>query len=414
MTDAEQRALDAGLKIVDWDIELGEEFRHRLPSVSVNEAAHAHAGRCGAFYSSAARGFFVLTRFDWITEVFNNPELFSSREGVHLFLREPMGHRPMPMQMDPPEHTQVRRLLAPFFTPAQVQGKFEQEARVMCREIIDRVAATGSCEAISEFGEPVAASISLNYMGVSPSLANELKGAVKQRARPSTVGEDKTAYHQGVSTIRDVFLDVLAARRKQPADDIPSALLQARIGGEPLADELILNLCCTTFAAGVHTTSTQLGFVYYYLARDPALRRRIVDDPKTIPSAIEEFMRFESSAVLNGRVATRDMVFHGIQLRAGDRLILALSAGNRDPSVFSDPDRIDFDRQPNRHLSLGAGVHRCIGSYLARMIMNVALEEWHKFIPAYELGDISGVTYELSANGRISEVPLTFKPQKLH
>jgi cytochrome P450 len=116
--------------------------------------------------------------------------------------------------------------------------------------------------------------------------------------------------------------------------------------------------------------------------------------------------------VLAGRVATRDVLFHGVQLAAGDRVIFALSAGNRDPAVFEDPDRIDFDRSNKQQLSLGSGPHRCIGSYQARMIMQIALEEWHRDIPHYALGDMSGITYELSANGRMSAVPLVFEPQR--
>lgn len=411
MNDAAQRATDAGLSVVEWDIELGEEFRRQLPSVSVNNAARQYAGDKGMFYSSAARGFFVVTSHAMIKQVLNDWELFSSREGTHLFLREPMAHRPLPMQMDPPEHTKVRRLLAPFFTPTRVEGKYRDEARSITRSILDRIVSAGTCEAISEVGEPIAAAITLNNMGVSPSLADELKGAVKLRSKPSTVGTEKADYQKGVATIRDVFLDILEKRRQEPAEDIPSALLAAKIDDQPLDDNMILNLCCTAFAAGVHTSSTQLGFVFYYLARDPALRRRIVDDPACIPQAIEEFLRYESSAVLGGRVATREAVFHGVQLKPGDRVVTANIAGNRDPAVFKDPDRIDFDRKTNQHLSLGAGPHRCIGSYQARMILQIALEEWHTRIPEYALGDMSKVNYELSANGRMSEVPLVFNPQ---
>jgi cytochrome P450 len=410
MLDTEQRVRAAGVQVVNWDVEADPAFLRQLPSVSVNDAARRYAGDKGVFYSNAARGFFVVTRHDMITEALNDAGLFSSREGTHLFLREPMPHRPLPMQMDPPEHTQVRALIARFFTPARVKGKYLDEARAITRGIIKRVAATGTCDAISDLGEPIAAAITLNGMGVSPSLADELKSAVRSRSRPSTVGQDKSNYQRGVATIRDVFIDILAQRRREPADDIPSALLAARIDGEPLAEDVLLNLCCTVFAAGVHTTSTQLGFIYYYLARDPALRRRIVEDPGCILRAIEEFLRYESSAVLAGRVVTRDVMFHGVPLAAGDRVMFALSAGNRDPAVFADPDRINFDRQAKLHLSLGGGPHRCIGSYQARMIMQVVLEEWHSHIPEYTLGDMSGVTYELSANGRMSAVPLVFEP----
>ncbi|SEI53754.1 cytochrome P450 [Pseudomonas sp. NFACC07-1] len=412
MNDAEQRARDAGLSVVDWDLELDERFRRQLPSVSAAQARE-YSGDKGLFYSSAARGFFVLTSHAMISEALKDWELFSSLGGTFLYLRESPAHRPLPMQMDPPDHTKVRALLAPFFTPQRVQGRYKEEAVALAREIIERVAKLGACDAMSELAEPIATAITLNNMGVSPSLASELTQAVKARSNPSTVGQDKKTYEQGVFTIRDVFLDILAKRRIERADDIPSALLDARIDGEPLADDTILNLCCTAFSAGVHTTSTQMGFAFYYLASKPELRRQIVEDPSCIPMAIEEFLRYESSAVMGGRTVTRSTMFHGVQLEAGDRVMLLHLAANRDPEVFADPDRIDFNRKPNPHLSLGGGPHRCIGSFQARMIMQTLLEEWHRAIPDYSLGDMSNVTYEMAVTGRMSAVPLQFAPRAI-
>jgi cytochrome P450 len=414
MTDAEQRAREAGLDVVNWDVELDERFRHQSPTFSVNEAARLYSRDKGMFFSNAARGFFVMTKYDYVVEALSDAELYCSSKGTHLFLHEPMAHRPLPMEMDPPEHTKVRQLLAPFFTPSRVQGKYKDEARNLAVKIISEVAAKGSCDAIQDLGEPIAAAITLNNMGVDPALATILKGAVKQRSLPKTVDEEKKAgYEKGVSTIRDLFVDILAKRREKREDDIPSALLDSLIDGKPLADDIVLNLCCTVFSAGVHTTSTQLGFAFYNLARNPSLRQRLVDEPKIIVKAIEELMRYEAAAVLQGRTVTRDVDFHGLQLRAGDRLILAQAAANRDPEVFSDPDQIDFDRtNAVKQVTLGRGPHRCIGSYQAKMILQIALEEWHARIPEYTLGDMSQATYELSCAGSISQVPLVFEPQQ--
>ena len=171
MTDAEQRAREAGLEVVNWDIELDERFRHQSPTVSVNEAARLYSRDRGMFFSSAARGFFVLTKYDYVTEAFSDAALYCSSKGTHLFLHEPMAHRPLPMELDPPEHTKVRHLLAPFFTPSRVQGKYKDEARNLAIKIISEVAAKGSCDAIEDLGEPIAAAITLNNMGVDPALA---------------------------------------------------------------------------------------------------------------------------------------------------------------------------------------------------------------------------------------------------
>ena len=415
MTDAEQRALEAGLKVVHWDIELDEQFRHQPPTFSVIEAARQYAGDKGMFYSNAARGFFVPTKYDMLKEILNDAETFCSSKGSHVYLHEPMAHRPMPMEMDPPEHTEVRQMLAPFFTPQRVSGKYNEEARVLARQIIKRLAPLGGCDAIRDLGEPIAAAITLNNMGVPPELAETLKGAVKQRSRPKTVEADKAAdYRKGVNTISELFVDILAKRREKRAEDIPSALLDATINGKPLADDLILNLCCTVFSAGVHTTSIQLGFAFYNLARNPALIKRIVDEPKLISRAIEELMRYESSAVMLGRTVAKDVLFHGVQLRAGDRMMLAQASANRDPDIFVNPDELNFDRRDAiKHLTLGRGPHRCIGSFQARMILQIVMEEWHTRIPEYTLGDMSDVTYELSNAGSISEVPLVYEPREV-
>ena len=408
MTDAEERAKGAGFTVVNWDVELDPQFSSRLPSESVNMAARAYAdGRIG-FYSNAARGFFVFTSHAAGTEILQDHETFSSLQGTHLFTREQIPHRPLPMQLDPPEHTKIRALLYPFFSPKLVKGRFEEEARRICVNIIGPIAQAGECDILADFAEQITAPITLAYMGVSPELGSSLVAAVRQRSKPQSAGAAQTAYKQGVSTIREVFEGVIADRRERPADDIPTALIRARINETPLDDDILLNLCCTVFAAGVHTTSAELGFIFYHLARDPALRRRIVDEPAVIPKAIEEFLRYEPSAILNGRVVSKDIDFHGVPLRAGDRVLVASVAANRDARVFQHPDSIDFD-QPNRqHLSFGTGVHHCIGHHLARTIMRVALEEWHRAIPEYALGDMSHVTYELSANGRISPVPVVF------
>lgn len=414
MNNAEQRARDAGLSVVDWDLELDEKFRRQLPSASAGQAIREYSRDKGMFYSSAARGFFVVTSHAMITEALKNWELFSSVGGHFLYLRETPAHRPLPMQMDPPDHTKVRALLAPFFTPQRVQGRFKEDAVALTREIIDRVTTLGSCDAISELAEPIATAITLNNMGVSPSLARDLTQAVRARSNPSTVGQDKKTYEQGVFTIRDVFLEILAKRRVERADDIPSALLDARVDGKPLDDDTILNLCCTGFSAGVHTSSTQMGFAFYYLASKPELRRQIVENPGCIPTAIDELLRFESSAVMGGRTVTRSAMFHGVKLEAGDRVMLLTLAANRDPAIFENPDRIDLNRKPNPHLSLGGGPHRCIGSFQARMIMQTLLEEWHRAIPDYWLGDMSNVTYEIAITGRMSAVPLQFAPRPIH
>jgi cytochrome P450 len=188
--------------------------------------------------------------------------------------------------------------------------------------------------------------------------------------------------------VRQYFVDLIADRRRSPRDpehDFPSHLLTSTIDGKPMPDEDVLNIFNQLTLAGLDTVKSALSYAHLYLATHDDDRRRLVHEPTIIPTAVEELLR-AYPLVMEGRKLSQDVDFHGVTMRKGEMVMLALPTVMRDPDYFERADEVILDRERNNHLSFGGGPHRCLGSHLARMEMIVGLEEWHRRIPDYQLG----------------------------
>ena len=183
-----------------------------------------------------------------------------------------------------------------------------------------------------------------------------------------------------------VYFDaILDERQKKPEDDILTQFLGAEVDGEKLSREEILDICFLFLIAGLDTVTDSLTLFFAYLAQHAEHRRQIVADPSVIPRAVEELLRWETPVAGTARAATDDSVVAGCPITAGSIVFVSIGAANVDPAVFGDPFDVRFDREENRHLGFGGGVHRCLGSHLARRELRIALREWHRRIPEYEL-----------------------------
>jgi cytochrome P450 len=178
---------------------------------------------------------------------------------------------------------------------------------------------------------------------------------------------------------------MLDERQRRPTDDILTHFLAAEIDGDRLSREDILDICFLFLIAGLDTVSDSLTCFYAFLATHAGHRRKIVDDPAIIPAAVEELLRWETPVPGTPRMATVDFDIGGQVIPAGTMVNVCIGAANVDPAEFSDPMQVRFDRTPNRHLAFGGGVHRCLGSHLARRELRVTLREWHRRIPEYSL-----------------------------
>jgi cytochrome P450 len=348
----------------------------------------------------------VLTRAKHVREVFQDHELFTN-DSISPGDPNP-SYTWIPSNINPPTHVQYRQILNHAFGPAPV-ARMENKAREYCRMAIDEVYEQGSCDYVASVG------------GVYPTRVFLELVDLPWEDAPTFVAWTETLFNgffttpeavQAFAEVREYFVELVADRRRAPRDpehDFTSHLLRSRIDGQPMCDEDVLNIFNQLVLAGLDTVKSAMSYAHLHLGTTPADRRRIVDDPSIIPLAVEELLR-AFPLVMEGRKLSRDVDFHGVQMRAGDMVMMLLPAVMHDPEMFERPDDVIIDRSHNNHLAFGGGPHRCLGSHLARMEMRVGLEEWHRRIPDYELGcDVSDV---IERGGQLSlrALPLRWTP----
>lgn len=329
------------------------------------------------FYTTGDRGHWVVTRATDARDMLRQPDRFSS-DPVHNVAnaRKP---RTLPNQSDPPEHTALRRILNPFFSPAGVQ-KMEPQVRQLARDLIDGVASCGSCEFVAEIAQRFPVELFLRMAGAPLSERETLIGLADRFTRAPEIAdrlaalEDLAAYLKGLITERE----------QAPGDDLVSLVVHGRIDGRGLTDDEKIGMVSLLFLGGLDTVAAMLSFIMAYLGQNPDQYRRLVDDPALIGSAIEELMRVHGVAGTE-RGVTTDMVYNGVQFKAGDRLLFLAHVYGLDEALVDDPFRVDFDRPVSTHLVFGSGPHRCLGSHLARLEMRVFLEEWVRRVPAFSV-----------------------------
>lgn len=338
------------------------------------------------FETDISRPTVVVTRHEDVDRVLRDPSLFSSR------FAEAMGglgnDRPLiPLEVDPPEHKKYRVLLDPYFAPRRM-ADLEAQMVDLVNGLIDRFAADGRCELMSQFAVPLPGTVFLQLLGLPVEELDFFLGIKEKIVRgggEADITKQADVRSEGGREWHGYFdsaLDRLAARR-QPG--LLGDLLDAEADGIRLTREEIIDICYLLFLAGLDTVTASLSCFWSTLAGDEALRRRIAGDPDVIPSAVEELMRWEAPVSMVARVATADTDLGGCPVSRGDAVIVLLGSANTDPSGTPDAGRLELDRSTNRHMAFGGGIHRCLGSHLARLELRVALREWHRRIPDYRI-----------------------------
>jgi cytochrome P450 len=358
-----------------------------------------------AFWSPALGGFWVFTRLEDIREALQQPDLFSSRV---FSLAANYPRRLIPEGLDPPEHGKYRQVLAPLFSPGAA-ARMEAQVRSVAAGLVEGFAADGGCEFAAAFARPFPTAIFLSLTGLPASEAETFAAWNHKLVHGYDDPGGRTAAGRAIA---DYLVAFIERRRAEGAagDDVIGALLAGRIDGRPLSDDEIYDTIFLLFMAGLDTVTAALGFAFRFLADRPEHRRRLVADPGLIPKAVEEMLR-AYSIVNPARFVTRDATFAGVELRAGDRVLLSTTLADRDPDAFADAEAVDFDRAANRHIAFGAGPHRCLGSHLARLELRVALEEFHARIPDYELAPGAVIVGHGGGVLGLDEVPLVWRAQ---
>jgi len=289
--------------------------------------------------------------------------------------------RAVPIEVDPPAYVFYRRLLGPRFTPSAVRAMQPKVERFVdwC---IDRRIESGRMDLFHDLAKLVPAMTTMALLGLPVADAAIVADAVHVR------GEDRFGLKPAWALLYKRTSQAIAARRVEPRDDLISYLLAADMDGRRFTDVELYELCFTMVIGGMATTARlTLGGLSYF-AVHPAERERVSQDRSLLPDAIEELLRYYSPVPFLSRTATRDTCLGGQDIKAGERVVLAYAAANRDPKVFEEPDEVRLDRSPNRHLALGHGLHFCIGGLLGKMEAGVMIERVFDRLPDYALAEL--------------------------
>ena len=278
---------------------------------------------------------------------------------------------------DPPLHTRVRKLIAAAFTPRALQA-WEPRVVRLVDHLLDRAEARGEMDLIGDFAFALPVQVVCDMLGVPPDDRGRLRDwaiIILGALEPVITAEQLATGNRAVEDFCDYLRTLLAARRKRPGDDLISTLLAGSPDGDTLTEEELLQNCIFLLNAGHETTTNLIGNGVAALLENPGQMDLLRGRPDLIETAVEEFLRYESSNQLGNRRATVDAEIGGMTLPAGTYIHLGIGAANRDPAEFPDPDRLDITREPNRHLAFGAGAHICAGNTLARIEGRVAISK---------------------------------------
>jgi cytochrome P450 len=337
-----------------------------------------------------------------IEEAFRRPDVFSSNmSAVDLQNVRPL----IPLQIDPPDHKKFRKILDPLFAPRRM-AELEAPVTKLVNDLMDNFEGRDEIDFATEFSIPFPSQVFLTLLGLpldeTPLFLALKDGIIRPDHVTGSNRESKTARAHQKATAESIYAyfdEILDERQTEGRDDILTTFLHTEVDGHRLSREDILDICFLFFIAGLDTVTASLDCFFAFLARHPEQRRRLAADPAVIPDAVEELLRWESPVTTVARVAAVDTELGGCPIKAGQHVSVVIGSANTDDTEFGDGDEVRFDRDPNRHLAFGGGIHRCLGSHLARQELRVALREWHQRFPDYSIkpGHTLDYTYGVRA-----------------
>jgi cytochrome P450 len=333
------------------------------------------------FWSEEAN-MWVLSRHEDVLAALQNWRLYSSAKG-NLINEFPGRAGATLGSSDPPRHDRMRALIQSAMTKRALDHVLEP-ARASVSAHLAELAGKDVFDFVNDFGAKITLDLIFYLFNLPPDEADKVRDNAVLMVQTDPVTRQKTEEHLAAFRwMADYAERIVQARKANPGDDLLSNFITAEIDGEKLLDKEVQLTVTTLIMAGIESLSGFMGMFALNMADFPEARRAICADFSPLPDAIEESLRFNTSAQRFKRCATQDIELHGAQVKAGDFIMLAYGAANRDERVFADPDIYDITRKPKRHLGLGGGVHACLGSMLARVACRVVFEEFLKAIPEF-------------------------------
>ena len=410
MTDSPQRC-----PVRDWasDYDIFDPGYVRDPAPVWDELRN----RCPIARTERWGGSWLPTRYEHLQQMVKMVPALSSAsplvvppspEMMEILEAETEKHgetsRTPPITSDPPRHRPYRRLIMPLFSPHAVEG-YIPYTRTLCNRLIDGFIADGRADAAADYAEQITPRVIAHILGIDPARAEEFVGWVRGVLEIGLTEPDEMLRCR--TAIRSFFQEMVTERRRNPCGDAISMLIDSEAEGEKLTDYRILGMCSLLLIAGIDTTWSAISSSLYHFATHPEDQARLRAEPELLPTAVEELLRFYSPVTM-GRIVTEPVEIDGAEMQEGDRVLLNFPGANRDPEAFERAGEVVLDRERNRHMAFGLGIHRCAGSNLARMEMQVALRTWFDRIGPFELEDPDAVTW---AGGQVRgprTVPVRF------
>jgi hypothetical protein len=340
-------------------------------------------------------GAYFLTRYDDLVTAYKNTKIFSSdkkreflpKYGASLLYEH---HTTSLVFNDPPAHTRVRRLIMGALSPRAI-AEMEPYLIALVDRLLDGIAAKGEFELIGDFASAIPVEVIGNLLDVPRDEREPLRdwslailGALEPVISPQV-------FSRGNEAVKDflLYLEILVERRRakpgNPERDVLTRLIQGEDNGERLTAKELLHNCIFLLNAGHETTTNLIGNALVALSENPLQKKRLIEHPDLIKTAVEEILRYESSNQLGNRMTTAQIELGGVTLPPGTPVTLCIGAANRDPAQFPDPETLDIGRTPNRHLAFATGAHQCAGMALARLEGAIAISRFLARFPNYAL-----------------------------
>jgi cytochrome P450 len=397
--------------VVDYDPVDGPEIK-AFPPGALDKIREEHR----IFYTPFKGGYWFPTRHEDIRSVYERPEIFA-QGGT---LTEPNFRKVMiPLTLNGDEHRKWRRILQPIFTPGRIK-QLEGFLREVARDRLREIAPLGACDVSMDYALQIPAATFSGLMG----LPREEFPTFNQLAFDLVYTPEMVRLKEGdeagrrfrddrTEEILELVGNLIPQRRADPGDDVLSYLVDVELEGRKLTDEEIVNIGYLLFIAGTDSTGAMMSYSLHALADRPDLRTRLIEDPESVPTAVEELIRYHAF-INSGRDVLEDVELCGVTLKRGDRVLLPTGSGNHDPRQFERADEIDLDRKVVKTVTFGAGPHRCLGAPLARLEVRIGIEEFLKVIPEFQVAPGEEMTYAFMHSKSVPlHVPFVYPPTRV-
>ena len=349
--------------------------------------------RCPIARTERFGGGWLPTRYEDVAAIAYDTESFSSRSIIMSNFRPPRELAPAggspPISSDPPFHHDARKLLLPAFTRTAVSRQ-EPATRALCHSLIDAFEGRDVADAARDYAQHIPTRVIADMLGFPPTDGPRFREFVETTLEGINLPPEERMAR--MAALFDYLLAQIRDHVDHPREDLTTYLINAELHGQKLDPSHVAGTMALLLIAGIDTTWSAIGASLWHLAKTPEDRRRLVAEPGLLPTAMEEFLRAYAPVTM-ARLVTGDMHWRGVDMRAEDWILLSFPAANRDPAQFDRAGEVVIDREVNRHAAFGLGIHRCVGSHLARMELRVALEVWLSRIPRFTLADPSAVTW---------------------